>query len=80
MYDNVGIIQKLKDIRLNIRHVQTKHNRATMNRVTVLQIYHKTIVANKIYYKRQVYAARASLYRQDLAKGKTLVALVLDSL
>ena len=66
-----------KDIRFDHKALQTKHNSATVNRVTVLRIYYKTIAANKVYYKRQVYAARASLNGRDPAKDKTLVALVL---
>ena len=69
-----------KDIRFEHKALQTKHNSATVNRVTELRIYYKTIAANQVYYKRQVYAARASLNGQDLTKGTTLVALVLDSL
>ena len=45
-----------KVLYLIIRVLQTKHNSATFNRVTVLWFYYKTIVANKVYYKRQVYA------------------------
>ena len=66
-----------KGIRFEHKALQRKHNSAAVNRVTVLRICYKTIAANKVYYKRQVYAARASLNGQDLTKGKTLVSIVL---
>ena len=69
-----------KDIRFEHKALQTKHNNATINRVAELRIYYKTIAANKVYYKRQVYATRVALNRRDLSKDKTLVALVLDGL
>ena len=53
---------------LIIRVLQTKHNSATFNRVTVLWFYYKTIVANKVYYKRQVYAARGSPFLTESLK------------
>ena len=76
-----GSYRNLKTLDLNIRRFTDKTQPCNHEQeLQYFQIYHKTIVANKIYYKRQVYAARDSLYRHDLAKGKTLVALVLDSL
>ena len=36
-----------KDIRFEHKALQTKHNSATINRVTVLRIYYKTIAAKQ---------------------------------
>ena len=73
--------RNFKDIRIKHKTFTDKTQPCNHEQeLQYFQIYHKTIAANKIYYKRQVYAAREFLYRQDFAKGKTLVALVLGSL
>ena len=76
-HDKVGIVWKLKTLDFEHKALHTKHNSATINRVTILRIYYKTIATNKVYYKRQVYVARSFLNEWDPAKDKTLVTLVL---
>ena len=76
-YDNVGIILKLKDIRFEHKTFTDKTQPCNHQQSYSTLDYYKTIAANKVYYKRQVYAARASLNGWDPAKDKTLVALVL---
>ena len=79
-YDNVEIILELEDIRFEHKAFTDKTQPRNHQQSYSTLDYYKTIAANEVYYKRQEHVAQASLYRQDLTKGKTLVALVLDGL